>query len=389
MNVKKEQFINGQLRIFEHNPKLKNDAILVLKRLASNADIKSISLSGDCYADYNNLFLNCAKRKGSRFVLNISKLKEKISEDFPFWTEALKASSGFVNENNYNVHEELLSALLFKIPDIDWQEFSAELKRESSASLPMLQNAWKTADYLLHINETIAPAELGAKLFRDSKYLKNNSILTWTCRFLRQKNTLHEEINDKEILEKFGLTANPTASTVMVYGAFIYQFSDHTTMTWIRDLWSKGQSAILSCDNLTDFSELQIDSSVLTIENETVFNKMKQTNPEFAMIYTAGFPGRAVRKFIKMLPTDVQLFHWGDSDPEGYEIAAILHDIHPLKLFRCDTEVLELQKKHCIELSSAKRKRAEKLIQNMDFPFIKEIDWLLQNNLWLEQESYV
>ena len=59
MKRKREQFLAGQQRIFEHNPELKNAAIFVLKRLASNADTKSITLPDGDYADYNNLFLNC------------------------------------------------------------------------------------------------------------------------------------------------------------------------------------------------------------------------------------------------------------------------------------------------------------------------------------------
>lgn len=388
MNRKREQFLAGQQRIFEHNPELKNAAIFVLKRLASNADTKSITLPDGDYADYNNLFLNCTKRRSCRAVLDICTLKEQISVDFPHWVDALKTSSGFVLELGVNAQAELLSSLRFQIHGIDWQEFSAELKRESMESLPSLQSAWRTAEYLLRLNGTIAPAELGARLFHDSKYLKNNSILTWTCRFLRQKNTLHEEMSDKEVLEKFGLTPNPTASTVIVYGAFLYKYSN-TPMTWIRDLWAQGQSAILSCDNLTGSTELRINRSVLTIENETVFNKMKQQNHDLALIYTAGFPGKAVRKFIEMLPDEVELFHWGDSDPEGYEIAAILNSIHPLKLFCCSAEELARQKKHCIHLSPAKRKRAEHLLKATSFPFSKELEWILQNNLWLEQESYV
>ncbi|MDD4180355.1 MAG: DUF2220 family protein [Victivallaceae bacterium] len=387
MKSKNEQYLAGQQRTFKRNPQLKSTAILVLKRLATNPDAKSITLPNDSLGEYNDLFLNCAKRRGERIVLDISAMKTVLSSSFVAWTEALKTTSDFVPEKKENIQEAVLSLLRFQIPGIDWQQFTAELKRESMASLPTLQNAWKIAEYLQNLTETIAPAELGAKLFHDSKYLKNCSVQTWACRFLRQKNAWCEELSDQEILQKFGLTNNPTASTVMVYGAFVYQSVD-TTMTWIRDLWSKKQSAILSGDNLADFSKLQIDTPVITVENETVFNTMKQSNPEFALVYTAGFPGRAVRKFVGMLPENVQLFHWGDSDPEGYEIAAILDNIHRLKLFRCNATELEQQKNHCIPLSPAKQKRAKRLLQNPEFPFTQEIGWILQNMLWLEQESY-
>ena len=71
-------------------------------------------------------------------------------------------------------------------------------------------------------------------------------MLSWACRFLRQKAGIPpEQRTDDQLLEDFGLTANPTASTVTVFGPFRYQWETQP-MEWISQLWKLGQSAMLS-----------------------------------------------------------------------------------------------------------------------------------------------
>jgi len=324
--------------------------------------------------------------RGEKTVLDCCALRTCLGNAWEEWIQALQQSANYTAPEQDRSREDLFHRLCFQIPSIDWREFRSELR--TGLEIDVLKDAFCAAEYLTECPPAVAPAELGARLFQNSKRLKNHSVLTWLCRFLRQKNGIAPECADREILEKFGLTANPTASTVMLFGPFFYE-SAGERMTWIHDLWHRNQSAILSCDNLNGLGKISVSRPVLTIENETVFNRMKQGQTDYALVYTAGFPGRAVRKWIEALPPETLLFHWGDGDPEGFEIAAILHAIHPLELFRCDAGSMEQLKDSAIPLPPAKQKRAERLAQTPDFPFPKEIDWILQNRCWLEQESFL
>lgn len=383
---RREQFLQGQEKVFARAESLRTAARRVLERLRRDPETQTVTLPPGDPLLCRELFLNCVKMRGEKMVLDCCALRTCLGNAWNEWLSALQQSGGFTVLEPDRSRDELFHRLCFQIPSIDWREFRSELR--AGLEIDVLNDAFRAAEYLTECPPAVAPAELGARLFQDSKRLKNHSVLTWLCRFLRQKNGIDPECADTEILEKFGLTANPTASTVMVFGPFCYE-SAGERMTWVEDLWHRNQSAILSCDNLNGLGKISISRPVLTIENETVFNRMKQGQTDYALVYTAGFPGRAVRRWIEALPPETLLFHWGDGDPEGFEIAAILHALHPLELFRCDAGSMEQRKDSAIPLSPAKQKRAERLARTPDFPFQKEIDWILQNRCWLEQESFL
>ncbi|WP_337747567.1 Wadjet anti-phage system protein JetD domain-containing protein [Victivallis vadensis] len=357
----------------------------MLERLRYDPATKTLTLPPGDRLLYGELFLNCVVMRGGKPVLNCGKLRSQLGNDWENWLYALRQSSGFQVLSADRSRDAFFHRISFQIPAVDWTEFRSELR--SDLDIDVLKDAFHAAEYLSDCPNAITPAELGARLFRDSKRLKTTSVLTWLCRFLRQKNGIDSTCSDGELLEKFGLSGNPTASTVLLYGPFRYEDGGET-MSWIETLWTKGQSAMLSCDNLNTLERVFTDRPVLTIENESVFNRMKNLGKEYALVYTAGFPGRAVRRLLAALPQETPLFHWGDGDPEGYEIAAILNRIHPLHLFRCDAENLEQLKVFSSPLPDTKRKRAERLWQTPDFPFHNEIQWILKNNRWLEQESF-
>ena len=107
-----------------------------------------------------------------------------------------------------------------------------------------------------------------------------------------------------------------------------------------------------------------------------------------ALIYTAGFPNSAVKRFVSLLSGNLNFLHWGDTDPEGLAIAAILNELKPLQLYRCDIETCRRQNKNLIKLTENKIKRAHKMLEFESFPFSEELKFTLQNG-WLEQEAWI
>lgn len=64
---------------------------------------------------------------------------------------------------------------------------------------------------------------------------------------------------------------------------------------------------------------------VLTVENETTFLELSKTNGDTLLIHTS-FPGRAVLALITSLPSEIPLYHFGDTDPAGFDILRDLRE---------------------------------------------------------------
>ncbi len=63
----------------------------------------------------------------------------------------------------------------------------------------------------------------------------------------------------------------------------------------------------------------------LTIENEEVFLEIAKQNTSWLLVYTS-FPGSAVRRLFERLPKDLDCYHFGDSDPAGFDILRDLRE---------------------------------------------------------------
>ncbi len=392
MPDREQQFEQGQKYIFDKTPELVKIAHQFITRFDKNPQARTMILKSDNLPDLNNLFLNNCARHNDRVIINIGALKECLNEDFMLWLATLKKCSDYQAAGQGNEFEEFYTSLGYALALTDWSDFKTELKRDfniyGQSLKSMLQDAVAAADYLGQVDENLPAAELGARLYGDSKRLRNSAISSWAARLLKQRGGIGDSVENKDVLSKYGLTGNPTASLVTVFGPFVYECGGRR-FTWIKDLWELGQSAVMNYDNVRGMSNLEVDLPVLTVENESSFNRMKADPLGYALIYTAGFPGKSVMRMVKELPKHTVLQHWGDSDPEGLEIAAILHRVHPLRLFRCDRNTLARHKERCIPLKAAKLKKAERLAHDPEFPFAAEIAWCLENQCWLEQENYL
>lgn len=82
---------------------------------------------------------------------------------------------------------------------------------------------------------------------------------------------------------------------------------------------------------------------LLSVENETSFHELAKLRSGILLVHTS-YPGGAVRRLFARLPTDLPCFHFGDSDPAGFDILRDLREktgrsIAPLHMdFRADCE---------------------------------------------------
>ena len=88
----------------------------------------------------------------------------------------------------------------------------------------------------------------------------------------------------------------------------------------------------LSEQLLGDVHILRPPAYVLTIENLSSFLEyVNQIQDDGIVIYTAGYPVRALQRFYKKLAetTVTPLYHWGDTDPHGFLILKTLQNNVP------------------------------------------------------------
>ncbi|MES9990204.1 MAG: Wadjet anti-phage system protein JetD domain-containing protein [Candidatus Thiodiazotropha endolucinida] len=83
-------------------------------------------------------------------------------------------------------------------------------------------------------------------------------------------------------------------------------------------------------DLLGEFSVFNSPSYLLTIENLSSFLEYTSTIEDDAIVlYTGGYPTRRFQRFYQTLLSRISapVFHWGDSDPHGFQILKTLQKI--------------------------------------------------------------
>jgi hypothetical protein len=70
---------------------------------------------------------------------------------------------------------------------------------------------------------------------------------------------------------------------------------------------------------------------LLTVENsKTTFLQLARADlPRSTLLVATSFPTQAVRRLLEKLPPELPHFHFGDTDPSGWDILRRLREIHP------------------------------------------------------------
>ena len=90
-------------------------------------------------------------------------------------------------------------------------------------------------------------------------------------------------------------------------------------------------------DNLGEFSVFNSPDYILTIENWSSFIEYVSSVEENAIVlYTGGYPTGCFQRFYQLLISKISspVFHWGDSDPHGFQILKTLQNLAGEKTVR-------------------------------------------------------
>lgn len=135
-------------------------------------------------------------------------------------------------------------------------------------------------------------------------------------------------------------------------------------------------------------------NKVMTIENETTFNYL--TDPSYLYVFSKGHPTKKVINFLKIVKessNDIKFYHCGDIDWGGFNIYFDLLEKTGIdfELYNMDSITLEKFKRFAKPLSDIDKrnllslKEKDKVKKNQNIA--KTIDFMLENNLKLEQEA--
>lgn len=252
-----------------------------------------------------------------------------------------------------------------------------------------------TVSFLLENSEPITISELGARFCNDSKALRQgelrNLVVQW-LRLCRPDSDMLER--EEDLWAGYNVLSDQLTVNAVLYGPVLYE-KKGKFFDWIYQLYKQGESATISWSNIHDIDRIYWKKQeekvpvLVSCENEAPFSNLMRRDLNQALLFTSGFPGSAVQKLYQLLaPQAAACYHWGDSDPAGLHIAAIMHSLFPLQLYRCDLTNLQSHKHCLLPLSQKQRDGAMHLLVNQpDFPFGKELLFTLENG-WLEQESW-
>ncbi len=300
--------------------------------------------------------------------------------------------------------ELILARLRLAFPELDAVHQGLEEKSDSSSRLlssgrDVQDSYFKAAaitSFLIQNREIVTFSELGARFCNDSKSLRNTELSrlveSWLLAMENGDGLWLD--GDRTVWDRHHVVRDRLSVQATVFGPLLYE-KNNQTFDWIYNLWRAGEPATLSWANISGINrifaakEAWAGRELITCENETPFGRMiRQRRPE-VLLYTCGFPNNAVLSIYEHIaPWADPCRHWGDSDLAGLRIAAMLHAVHPLRLWRCDSASLHKHRNCLIALSEGQKSQVDQfLAQHPEFPFGAELRFTLEYG-WLEQESW-
>ncbi|MBN1601141.1 MAG: DUF2399 domain-containing protein [Chitinispirillaceae bacterium] len=350
-------------------------------------------------------------RNGTVTLITSRLFEHSSKEDIEQWIKDLHETAGIPFTRKIS-NEEISAG--YDVAVQKWKLMFPELSTLSPLLTPSynkppdeLLNFWIVAAeivrFLENNSDAITVSDLGARFCSDSKALRGGELISTVTDWLVFLDT-GLQVNTSELdsafkkslrqqsLELHGVVENRCVVPVAVFGPLLVhkygQVIDH-----VKKMWSMGESALLSLDNLQNADRIEIPDNypVYLCENESPFANLIRQKHQGVLIYTKGFPNAAVCALYKLITSQypaIERFHWGDTDLAGLQIAAIFNKIAPLRLWRCDIDDVMRYKDSLIKIGKDEKERIVMFLDNNPhFPFRDVLSFTCEYG-WLEQERF-
>ena len=242
----------------------------------------------------------------------------------------------------------------------------------------------KMLNFLEKNKEHLYVREASMLVYGDSKWFENNNYEE-VCTFLRTATGRIREEGERNdvILSSFYIT--PVEQEIFIKGSWTIEWEQYVLNV------SKFQGGIaIASGDVKNIKDISVNTeSVMTIENKTSFQRLKDRN--FAMMYLGGFANRHQIEFLKKVISDnpnVGYYHFGDIDVGGFLIHKHLcrETAKKFELYCMGIQQLcDMRFSHCLrELTDNDMIRLEAL---MEEDLYKEVlSYMKEHNVKLEQE---
>lgn len=243
-------------------------------------------------------------------------------------------------------------------------------------------------NYILKNKDEILERELSISVLSNSKSWEEK-YKSKVIKILRQSGTFDslteqcadEKEQNKIILEECNVFANP--SCVYFKGNGKITFEDGRCICIFPDIPFALFSASIS--KMVSFEVFV--SKIMTVENLTSFNRIKESNT--FSIFLSGYHNSAKQNLLKKIfgqNTNKEYYHFGDVDPDGFFILENLRNKTDIdfKPYKMGIEELEKYTDFTKPLEKNDIVKAHSLIQNGAYTDV--VNYMLAHNVKLEQE---
>jgi len=245
-----------------------------------------------------------------------------------------------------------------------------------NGNLIELENVLIACFELFNVNKETFKRDFSVRIFKDSKMFEN--IENKVINILYQYGDFPER---EAVLGELNIVKNPTYINFKGAGTI-------TLGNQEIDLRKINGDIAISSVAINDIDKINATgSSVITIENLTSFHTFNDKNK--LVIYLGGYHNKIRREFIKLLyyqNPNVNYYHFGDIDAGGFYILEHLKRETGVNFipYKMDIEILKDHIKYAKKLTENDRIRLVKLLNTQ---YNEVVNYMLENNCKLEQES--
>lgn len=380
-------------------PAIKPVLVRLAKRVAAGKKLpETFSATGLDYAaqrELESLFGTVGRRMadGRVYISVMPPLREPGE-----WRDLISAL-GVAERDNGNDDEDVFQRLKLLAPDM--AEFIDRLaaKEEIARFVAKRENRRDWMKLFKCLVERFSTEEcgiittlsqLGSDWFNDSKKLRSGALRRQLVLLIATASDL-DPSDERLVLDGALIIDNPYTSSVTFSAPVVITLKDGSVFDFADRLFVRGMAAQLPLETVLNIRSIEWDgdkSEVMTSENAAPFAQKVADN--IPCVYTAGYPGLAVKVFLhKLGEAGIVCVHEGDADLDGFRIANEVSNA--IKVVRAvASEALSRSRpEDGIEMDADQRRRVWAFAEsNPDFKYADDVKSLIAKGYWVEQESF-